>query len=336
MKNIIFRVDVDQGNRVGTGHLIRILKIYKELKNKKKLAFYVLSKSNELSKKIITKFFKKNIFLINKNFEKKLFFLKKNYLLINDSPRGLERKLYLFCKKKKIKIISLDDSKSYSKNYDLLINSIIFLKKKLPKSKKIFQGFKYLIFDKRFSNIKKNKFKSKKLNIVISSGGTDKKNFLYKIYLLLKDFKELRLNMLIGMGVKKNNKIFKIKDKNIRLIRNNLNIKKYFDNAHGSIVSGGLIMFESVLTKTPTAVIKTYNHQKYAIKELEKFKTISYLGYISKINKTKLFNFIQQLKLNNKKNVYIKKNIKNNLIDSFGLKRVVNLILKKLNEKKNY
>ena len=68
MKNIIFRVDVDQGNRVGTGHLIRILKIYKELKNKKKLAFYVLSKSNELSKKIITKFFKKNIFLINKNF----------------------------------------------------------------------------------------------------------------------------------------------------------------------------------------------------------------------------------------------------------------------------
>ena len=333
MKNIIFRVDVDQGNKVGTGHLIRILKLYKELKNRQKLKFYALSKSNNLSKKIIPIFFKKNILPFNKNFEKKLFFLKKNDLLINDTPKGLEKKLYLFCKKNKIKIISLDDSKRYSKQYDLLINSIIFLKNKLPKSKNIFQSFKYLIFDKKFEDIKKNKFVSKKLNIVISSGGTDKKNFLYKVCHLLKDFKNLRLNILIGMGVKKNNKIFSIKNKNINLIRNNLNIKKYFDNAHGAIVSGGLTMFESVLTKTPTAVIKTYDHQKYAIKELEKFETINYLGYINRISKNKLFNFIQLLKSKKNKKKYIKKKIKNNLIDSFGLKRVTELILKKINEK---
>ena len=135
------------------------------------------------------------------------------------------------------------------------------------------------------------------------------------------------------MGVKKNNKIFSIKNKNINLIRNNLNIKKYFDNAHGAIVSGGLTMFESVLTKTPTAVIKTYDHQKYAIKELEKFETINYLGYINRISKNKLFNFIQLLKSKKNKKKYIKKKIKNNLIDSFGLKRVTELILKKINEK---
>jgi spore coat polysaccharide biosynthesis predicted glycosyltransferase SpsG len=92
-------------------------------------------------------------------------------------------------------------------------------------------------------------------------------------------------------------------------------------------------MFESVLTKTPTAVIKTYDHQKYAIKELEKFETINYLGYINRINKSKLFNFIQLLKSNRNKTKYIKKNIKNTLIDSFGLKRVTELILKKINEK---
>ncbi len=101
MKNIILRVDVDQGNKVGTGHLARILKIYKELKNKKKLKFFALSKSNSLSRKIIPKFFKKHIFLQKKNLEKKLFFLKKNDLLINDTPEGLENQLYLFCKKKK-------------------------------------------------------------------------------------------------------------------------------------------------------------------------------------------------------------------------------------------
>lgn len=328
MKNIIFRVDVDQGNKVGTGHLIRILKIYKELKNKKKLRFFALSKSNNLSKKIIPRFFKKYIFLSKKNLKKKLFFLKKNDLLINDTPNGLDNELYLFCKKKKIKIISLDDSKKYSNKFDLLINSIIFLKKKLPKSKNIFQGFKYFVFDKKYQDIKKSKLIGKKLNIVISSGGTDKKEFLYKISTLLKDFKELRLNIFIGMGVKKNNKIFKIKNKNINLIKNNLNLKKYFDSAHGSIVSGGLVMFESVLTKTPTAVIKTYDHQKYAIKELRKFKTINYLGNINKINKEKLFNFIKLLKSCKKKDKYIKRNIKNNLIDPFGLKRVIQLILK--------
>ena len=92
-------------------------------------------------------------------------------------------------------------------------------------------------------------------------------------------------------------------------------------------------MFESVLSKTPTAVIKTYDHQKYAIEELKKFKTINYLGNINKINKKKLYNFIKLLKSKNQKDKYIKRNIKNSFIDPFGLKRVIRLILKKINEK---
>ena len=69
----------------------------------------------------------------------------------------------------------------------------------------------------------------------------------------------------MGKSVKKNNKIFLFKkNKKVHLVIKKDKIKKYFDLADVSFVTGGTVMFESIATGTPTLAFKNYNHQKYA------------------------------------------------------------------------
>ena len=183
--NVVFRFDVDSGAKYGTGHFQRILKIFKELKKKKIFKFFALYNSNSLSIKVVPKFFKNQI-IFNNTLKQKLTFLNKNDILISDTPRGLEKKLFQFCKNKGVKLVSFDETNKRSVKYNLLINSVIFLKKKLKKSKNIFQGFKYFIVDKKFQKQNKKTFINNKLIVCVCPGGTDKKKFLIKVYLYKK------------------------------------------------------------------------------------------------------------------------------------------------------
>ena len=110
--------------------------------------------------------------------------------------------------------------------------------------------------------------------------------------------------------------------------QNKKNLKYYFDRSHVNIVSGGFTMIESIITKTPTLVIKTYSHQNNTISELKKLKLIHYVGNIKNFNKKKLINSFKKLSSFKQDNYFKKKMIKNNIIDSNGLNRVVSLIIK--------
>lgn len=274
------------------------------------------------------KFFKNQI-IFNNTFKQKLTFLNKNDILISDTPRGLEKKLFQFCKNKGVKLVSFDEINKRSIKYNLLINSVIFLKKKLKKSKNIFQGFKYFIVDKKFQKESKKTFINKKLIVCVCPGGTDKKKFLIKVYNILKKIKNVKVNFFASYGIKKNNEIFKIKKNiNFKILKNKINLKYYFDRSHVNIVSGGFTMIESVITKTPTLVIKTYSHQNSTISELKKLKLIHYVGNINNFNKKELINKLKKLSSFKKDNYFIKKMIDNKIINSNGLDRVVSLIIK--------
>ena len=69
---------------------------------------------------------------------------------------------------------------------------------------------------------------------------------LYKIVKTLENFSFFRrVYVIIGPGVKKNNKIFKLKKKSkFKYIYKPKNLKKYFDKVEYSLVSGGNVMFE--------------------------------------------------------------------------------------------
>ena len=332
--NVVFRFDVDAGAKYGTGHFQRTIKIFKELKKKKNLKFFALYKSNSLSVKVVPKFFKNQI-IFNNVFKQKLTFLNKNDILISDTPGGLEKKLFLFCKNKGVKLVSFDEINKRSVKYNLLINSVIFLKRKLKRSKNIFQGFKYFIADKKFQKENKKAFINKNLRICVCPGGTDNKKFLIKVYNILKTIKNIKVNFFASYGIKKNNRIFKIKrNYNFKILQNKKNLKYFFDRSHVNIVSGGFTMIESVITKTPTLVIKTYSHQNNTIRELKKLKLINYLGNINTFNKTRLINCLKKISSIKRDNYFIKKKIKNNIIDANGLDRVISLIIKLTKSKK--
>ena len=78
LNNIIFKVDCDSGKYAGTGHLSRILIIYKLIKKKykSKYKYYFLISNFQNSKKIL-------LSKINEKF----FFYQKMILLLTIHPR---------------------------------------------------------------------------------------------------------------------------------------------------------------------------------------------------------------------------------------------------------
>ena len=333
-KTIFFRVDGDNGNNAGLGHIYRILKIYYFLKRnyRDKYNFIFLMKDYYIGKKIIKNLTKEKIITYkNKILNYKLF--KPSDIVIIDT---LGAESYLL---KKIyasgieKIVSFDETNLKRFFKGIIINGIYFSKKKIiSKSNqlKVYQGPKYLVLNKNFSKKKVKAKIKKKITALISSGGTDKKFFLYKIVRILSKISNFKLIVLIGSGVKKNNLIFKIpKNKNIKLVKNTTDIKKYFDRADICFVSGGTVMFESICCGKLSFVCKTYENQKYAISYFKRKKLVEYMGNINQLKKNKIYIYIRNLN-------YLKKNSNtlfykgSKLIDGKGIYRVNNIIKKLL------
>ncbi len=228
------------------------------------------------------------------------------------------------------KVISFDDTNIKIFNKGIIINGIFFAKKKLKSktsSLKIYQGPKYLILNKNFA-YKKRKSLSKKLNVLISSGGADKRMFLYKIVKILNKLYNFKLNVLIGRGVKKSNKIFNFsRFNNVKLIKKSDNIKKYFDASDICFVTGGIVMFESIACGKITFVSKSYDHQKYAINFFRRKNLVKYIGAPNKIKKKVIYKYLNKDKnLSNLYNYCFNKSIR--IIDGNGLLRVNNIIKK--------
>ena len=329
-KRIFFRVDGDQGNYAGLGHIYRSLKIYFYLKKKFKKThnFFFISKNYTAGLRILKKKTNEKIFLYNDKFIKDFKFEKKDLILID--TLGAEKK---FIKKLNIakinKIVSFDELNTKLFKKGIIINGIYFAKKILaPKNKKIriFQGIKYILLDDDF---KKKKYIGHNNNILVTSGGADKKNFLYKVskILLKQELKDSKIFVLIGNAVKKDNLVFKLKDKkNLYLVSNVEKIKKYLDLCSVVITSGGTVMFESISAGRITFVIKTYEHQKYAINYFQKLNLITKFTYLKNLDTNKLIN---KIKFVYKNKEISKKQFKKNIsfIDGKGFDRTKKILI---------
>lgn len=334
--NIIFKCEADFGRFAGTGHLKRCLKLLKIIKKKFRLKYnyiFVLKKLNN-TESIIKKNYNGKYIIYTNNLEKKLKFLQQDDIVINDTPKGLDDDFSILLQEKKIKkILILDDIKKYKQHkYITYINSISYFKKKIN-GHNVFQGEKYFFLNRcENKNKKKVDNKKNKLKILICSGGTDYKNILYKITSLLLNINNIKLTVVIGSGVKKNNPIFSLKG-NIKKLINVKNIEQQLYNNDISIVTGGLTMFESLALKKITYVYQSYFHQSYAIKKLEKKKIISRIGVNNNIFKNKLLSMINK-NINDKKNRKILVN-KKSTIDMMGYSRVKKIIYNFLNNATN-
>jgi len=333
-KRIFFRVDADHGNCHGLGHLTRILKIYKFLKNKysSKFNFFFITKKNTLGKKLIDKITNEKIYYSNKTL-KNIYFNTDDKIIID--TLGAETSFLSLLNKHNVKkIVSLEEIKSNFFKKGIIINGIFFTKKKIKTQNdniNKYQNINYLILDSKFQYKKKTKLNKK---ILITSGGADKKNFLYKIskIILNKFGNKFSLYVVLGKGVKYNNNIFKLQNKpNLFFLRNVKNMKKCFDMCSFCITSGGNVMFESIAAGRPTFVSQTYGNQRYAIKYFKNKKLIFDIGTIKKIDKNYFYKNINYLSENKiKLDLIFKKNSK--FIDGKGFIRVMRIMEKYIKE----
>lgn len=325
-KNIFIRFDADDGSRHGLGHLYRSFYIFTYLKkNFKSFNFFIVTKKNIRSLEIIKKKFRLPIFFLDNKFYQRDFYKDRDIFIID--TLGKDIKLIKLLSKNKIKLILFDQINIKYLTQALVINGIFFAKKKIfSKSKRIniFQGVKYICLNKSYSK-KKIKKKFKISTAIVTSGGSDKKNFLYLITNILIKLSFKKIYVIVGKGVLKSNKIFSLKkNKNIKLVTNCDNIKKYFDLSDVAFVSGGNVMFEAIASGIPTYAIKNYEHQKFAIKFFKKKHCIYSSNELKSINSKKIIKFIRISK--KKYSSIYKNNI--TVVDGLGMVRVCNIINK--------
>ena len=172
------------------------------------------------------------------------------------------------------------------------------------------------------------KKKQNLLKILITTGGTDNKNIIYKIYKAVENITDIKIYIIIGPGFKKNNPILNVKKENVYLVSGKKSLKSYFENTNVSITAGGISMFESICAKNITLVTQLYKNQENSIKELKKLNMINLIGKNKHINSNEIVKIISNLK--KIKRIKYPKNFK--LIDGKSMHRIEKILFKTINK----
>ena len=130
-KTIFFRVDGDDGTKVGLGHLNRIVKIFFNIKKKynRKFDYVFISKEHKTGKNFLKKKIKNKLKIFPYNKLNKIIINNKDIFIID--TLCIEKKLSTLLKKNKIsKILSFDETNLSNLKSGIIINGIFFAKKK--------------------------------------------------------------------------------------------------------------------------------------------------------------------------------------------------------------
>lgn len=329
---IIYRVD--GGEKLGYGHIHRAIELKKFLIKSFKVNIVInedKSGFNYLKKKIGNVIhIKKKTSLLN--------LIDNNTKGIIFDTTSLSESELIRIKKKKIKIIVLEDFKDLSKNHaNLIINAIVSGNKhqiKKIKNGKKYIGSKYKVFKSNI--VKYKKITPKKENIItITLGGGEVNdgeilkvvNTLYPILIRF----NLSINLIIGNGVSVKTFISLRKlPYRIKIYRNLNNIFSILSKSLFVICGGGGTAYESAYFNCVTFFISRVKHQEKNINFFIKNKFGKKVPNLEK--KRELLVFFNKYLLN-KKFVMQQQKISKRIISSNGATNVIRLIKNKINEK---
>jgi len=330
-RKVFFRINVDQGKHWGFGHFNRSSNLVEFFLKKKNFKVFLLLNDTKFTRKFFQKNTNKklNIIYVKKKFSYDNIILNSKDIFIYDTLGKF--KSNIFEKKRKIgfKIISLEDTTPTALNCDLVINSKVFLSKKNKKSKKIFNNTKFMVLNSYLKSYKKKtNQKIKNFTILISSGGSDFKNILIKLYKIIINISFIKILIIVGPGVKTNNEIMKIRNNNkTKIITKKTNLLKYYQSADLVISAGGTMMFEAMALGKIVVAYINYPHQKKIINFFEKKKCL--IKLLHKQNTRKVSNFLKKIIANLKKDKNYYSQIQKNsqrYINLSGLDNTLNLI----------
>ena len=336
-KNYFFRINSDI--KIGLGHLARCLILAKFLKSN--CHFIIDKKKNEFFKKL-------NVNLIplynNSKFKNELNdallvnnIVKKfnNVCLIVDDYR-LSFKWHKYFRKKKIKIIVIDDLLNRKFDSDIYLNFKLDHSKEFrskinnlinSNSKKLI-GPKYSIFDKKLKK-KKDKFFNVMLNLGNSFDFNDTSDHIINIYKLLnKKIKKLRFYITVGNGSKNYKSLirYSVNNNNFKIIYKKFGISTYLNKVDLFIGSASTSIYEMSFLKVPSIFIILNRTQGYRITEIEKlghYFLIDFLEFKNKIFFKFLDGYINNLR--KIKNLFLSRKVN---IDNMGAERIIEKIKK--------
>ena len=288
-ENIFFRIDFKREKRLSYGHFFRCIDFISHLNLRRFNIFFLSSKYD---RKLLSKY--KFINLIKLDNYKKLLSYPKPKFLIIDLPYK-DRKILNYFDDRTKKIVIGDNFIPYKKVDYFLSPYTQNVKRKINS----YTGSEFFITNK-LQNLKKINFRKNIKKILISFGGSDPKNYTFKLIKKIKINKKYNYNFILGPG---NPHKFK-NTKNIIFTKapNKKRFNKIRSECDISIVSGGITMFENLKCNLPSLVVPTTfqekkNSQKLArqglIITLKKFTSKHIEEHLELLIKKKGFQFIK-------------------------------------------
>mgnify|MGYP000918274207 CR=1 FL=1 len=347
--NIFFRVD--SSNIIGTGHIIRCIKLAKYLKNHN--IFFICKKfEGNLNSKVSENNFKlfeldienDNSVLLDTNtwlgedYEEdaiKTNNILKMYvvnLLIIDNY-AIDFKWQNLVKDFSKKILVIDDYIKRKHNCDFILNSIEEDQNKYKflcnEDCKLLLGPEYFIIDKEFFYLsKKKRFNESIKRIFVFISGSDINNYTYKIMKYLENkFNYIIFDILIGMSNKNKDSIEELcnKNNNFNFYYNINNVYDIMFNADLCIGTLGQNFIERMIFGIPSIVFTIAENQFGFLNKYKDKEIFLYNGHL--INDfEKIYQDINKL-INDR--LLFKNLIENNintskLFKSFTIKNIIN------------
>jgi len=255
-----------------------------------------------------------------------------------------------YFKKKKVKIVVLDDSENKKHFCDVYINykPNLINQSKLnsninkKKKTKLLLGPKYAIIDCKHASSLKIKKSQNLFKVCFYMGGGGNFKFFDKIILNLISLfsinkEKIQINIVQGPACKNIHKIIILskKYKFIKIIDGKKNFDEKISKMDLFVGSAGNIIYETSYYNIPSIFFEMTNNQNNYLSNMEK------IGHYFVLNKSELKNYLKISKLiflilkNYKRILKLVKN-KKVLVDNSGLDRIVNNILsnKKVSDKK--
>tara|TARA_B100001057_G_scaffold380610_1_gene386351 strand:- start:1469 stop:2494 length:1026 start_codon:yes stop_codon:yes gene_type:complete len=279
---VLIRADGGTFPEIGTGHIVRSLLLadFLQKTNEFKSSKILFATRTDSNFKFGHGLIKRSGYEVidmhdsdyNSPFEKKILLSVKSDLVIFDRL-DVEPFLVNSLKENGTKVVIFDDERKENRLGDLYINSLL---QNVNLDEKTLHGNEYLILPKRKFEPLPTRKKIKK--IFSCFGGYDVNNFssllinhLLKINLKIKiDLVVSNLNEIELKRFEENcNKINQNTGNEINLYHRPDNFYQLLNEADISIVSGGMMAFESVQYGIPTIGVAQYEHQKRNLRRLE-------------------------------------------------------------------
>ncbi len=339
-------IRADGSNKIGLGHLTRQIDIANELK---KINYNVLFLSKDYPEGI--NLLKENDFKLlklrgleqdlkdsNSEIEKVLnAYNKKFKAILVDIYKDFDNQVYINNLKKYCKVLFVlsDDPNPFKIEADGVFaisenqDSVDYKNSKTE----YYTGLKYFPLHNKFQNVPKKKIKEKVVNILLTFGGADPKNYSTKLLKILRSIDlNLEITLIIGAGFSKEhyNDVIKEEAENISIKININNMNEQFRKADLCICSAGNTLIEALTCGVPCIVLPQTKLENARAMALAKKERMINMG--QSISDKNLVKEIKNLMNDYSKRKKLSQNAQNYL-DGKGIKRIIDIISRFVNKK---